>query len=592
MADLGLSDRSPPLFSAPIIPFRLYDCVQGVLKSHEVYMQETNGVVPLYLVVSQVWGHIRLRMIMPSVAWHVPLSGAEKWYAIRDYCKRKQIRWLWMDILCIDQTQNSPAADQEKAKEIPKMAAYYRGATACLVIPERYEAFSKAYRRVKGVYSAFGGATSGDRITNNALAIWNSIGMMNTVITDAWFTRIWTYQEFLLPKHHFLLDGQKLDVNHIQLIIDWYHEILRNGSLRKPPKGKSYFFVTPGKEHSIAGWDSGHLDMIRNYKEELYKKGYLDLACVVHQTRHKSCTKDEDRLFALYGLIPDDEKVGVEVFTQSNGLGGESLNKVILRMKWMETMEKVLVGGRVWPLLYDALDPDDITRGLHWMPRYTTYSDLYRGIWCGPIHLDTIHHKNHHTIQVTDDGIHIAIRRVGRIIGASTNGGEVNKVIACIWLLMAKGFNIDPILEQFKCGLSNTSQDAVLRDEVEGAQVALEAALRADSLGECFYILDQAKLKRKLIYSCCIGEQNKQVLCMAVKGQLRPIVLMAWIHSTKKLEKGNCSVLDVTSGPLRIVKRWVVANRHGPNTYTKIGTVDTFPASVDVENTFIRVILD
>ncbi|KAH7905562.1 hypothetical protein BJ138DRAFT_1118357 [Hygrophoropsis aurantiaca] len=583
-----------PKESAPIIPFRLYDCALGVLKSHEVYMQETNGVVPLYLVVSQVWGNIRVQMAMPSVAWHVPISDAEKWYAIRDYCQRKQIRWLWMDILCIDQMQNSPAADQEKAKEIPKMAAYYRGATACLVIPDRYEEFSKAYRRVKGVYSAFGGATSGDRITNNALAIWNSIGMMNTVVTDAWFSRIWTYQEFLLPKHHFLLDGQKLDVNDIQLIIDWYHKILRNGSLQKPSEGKNYNFVTPGAERAIHGWVQF---MNSSSRDILNRKGYLDLACAVHQTRHKKCARDEDRLFALYGLLPDDERVAVEVSqTCSTGVAGEPADKATFRMKWVQTMEKVLEGGRVWPLLFDALDPDDITRGLHWMPRYTTRADTVRGVWCGPLYLHTIDLRNRHTIQVADDGLHIAVRRVGRITGASTNmgesGGELSKTIACIWLLMAKGFNINPILEQFKYGLTHTEQDAVLRDEVEGAHMVLEAALRADSLGECFYILEQAQLRSKLIYGAGLNDWNKRILCMAVKGQIRPIVFMAWIHSTKKLERGNCWVLDVTSEPLQTENRWVVANRHGPNTYTKIGTVYSCPASVDIEDTFIRVILD
>ncbi|KAH7903032.1 hypothetical protein BJ138DRAFT_1184602, partial [Hygrophoropsis aurantiaca] len=524
-----------PKESAPIIPFRLYDCALGVLKSHEVYMQETNGVVPLYLVVSQVWGNIKEHLIIPSVAWGVPISNRAKWHAILDYCKRKQICWLWMDILCIDQTQNSPAADQEKAKEIPKMAAYYRGATACLVIPDRYEAFSEAYRRVMGVYLAFGGATSGDRISNNALAIWNSIEMMNT------------------------------------LIIDWYRKILRNGSLRKPSEGKNYQFVTPGEERMLHGWIGTHY-MRPGAKDILNCKGHLDLVYAVHQTRRKRCAKGEDRLFALYGLISDDEKVAVEVSTCSTGVISKSTDKNTLRMKWKQTMEKVLEGGKIWPLLYDVLDPDDITPGLHWMPRYTTHADLVRGVWCGSIYLDNIHHNNRHMIQVADDdGLHITVRRVGLITGASTNmragSGELSKAIACIWILMAKGFNIDPILEQFKYGPSLTTQDGVLRDEVEGAQMALEAALRARSLGECFYVLEQAQLRSKLMSYDGINEWNKQILCMTVKGQFRPVVLMGWIHSTKKLERGNCWVLDVTSEPLQTVKRWVVANRHGPNTY-------------------------
>ncbi|KAH7902959.1 heterokaryon incompatibility protein-domain-containing protein, partial [Hygrophoropsis aurantiaca] len=504
-------------------------------------MQETNGVVPLYLVVSQVWGDIKEHMNIPSVAWGVPISNSAKWGAILDYCKRKQIRWLWMDILCIDQTRGSPAADQEKAKEIPKMTAYYRGATACLVIPDRYEAFSKAYQRVKGVYSAFGGATTGDQISNHALTIWNSMETMNTVITDAWFSRIWTYQEFLLPKHHFLLDGQRLDVNGIRLIIDWYHKILRNKSLQKPAEGKNFSFVAPGTELVIRGWTPEHMGY--DLKEELDRNGHLDLARVVQQTLQKRCTKDEDRLFALYGLISDDEKVTIEVSARSPSVhnasaNGESPDRATLRMKWVQTMVKVLTAGRIWPLLYNALDPDDITPGFHWMPRITTPSNHARGVWSGPIYLDTIHHKNLHTIQVADDGLHIAVRRVGRIIGTSTNmgdgGGELNKAIACIWLLMAKGFNIDPVVEQFKYGLSHADRDAVLQDEVAGAQMALEAALRARSLVECFYIFEQAQLRSKLVYGNGISGWHRQIVCMVAEGQHQPLVFMAWIHSTKR----------------------------------------------------------
>ncbi|KAH7915170.1 heterokaryon incompatibility protein-domain-containing protein [Hygrophoropsis aurantiaca] len=585
--------------ASPTIPFRLYDCSGRVLKNHEVYLKETDNVVPPYLVVSQVWGDIQEHLTIPSVEWGVPISNGAKWDAILEYCKREQIRWLWMDILCINQTQDSPIADQEKAKEIPKMTSYYREATGCLVIPERYEAFDKAYRKVMEVYSAFGGAITGPLISDNALAIWSSMEMMNTVITDAWFSRIWTYQEFLLPKQHFLLDGQKLDVNAIRLIIDWYTKILRNKSLPKPSEGENYSFVAPGAELVLQNWTPE--DIGYDVKEELDRRGHLDLMRVLRQTGRKKYTKDEDRLFALYGLISDDEKVAVEVSPWSpsmhnaSGSGSvESPDKATLRLKWMQTMVKVLATGRVWPLLYNALDPDDITSGFHWMPRITTPSNHDRGVWLGPMYLDTLHHKNRHTIQVADDGLHIAVRRVGHIIGSSVNmgdgGGELNKAIACVWLLMAKGFDIDPIVEQFKYGLAHADRDAVPREEVEGTQMVLEAALRADSLGECFYIFEQAQLRSKLVYGDGVSSWHRRIVCMVVEGQHRPMVFMAWIHSTKTLEIGKCWVFDVTSEPLGSVKRWLIANRHGPNTYTKIGTMYACP--VDMEDTFVRVILD
>ncbi|KAH7930475.1 hypothetical protein BV22DRAFT_65478 [Leucogyrophana mollusca] len=581
------------LITSPTIPFRLFDCTDEILKDQDTYLQETNGVVPPYLVVSQVWGDIKEHLNIPSVEWGVPISNRAKWDAILDYCKREGTRWLWMDILCIDQAGDSFKANQEKAKEIPKMSSYYREATACLVIPEGYEAFSAAYKQVMDVYKAF--ANTGASIADNALEIWRSMEMMNVVMTDAWFSRLWTYQEFLLPKKHVLLDGQELDVDGIRLVIDWYHKILRNSSLQKPPEGKDYPFVKPGTELVIVGWSPEHMGY--DLKDELQRRGHLDLIRVVDQTRRKRCAKDEDRLFALYGLVSDEEKVDVEVSSWSpsaHSVTGVSADEATLRLKWKQTMLKVLTGGRVWPLFYNALDPDDMVQGTNWMPKATSPRDHSRGIWSGPIAFDTIHYKNHHTIQFADDGLHIAVRRVGRVVGASVNmgdgGGELNKAIACTWLLMAKGFDIDPIVEQFKYGLAHADRDAVPRDQVEGCQAALEAAVRARSLGECFVIFEEAQLRSKLVYGDTVSGWNRQILCLAVEGQNRPLVFMAWVHGSREPAKGKCWVFDVTSEPVGSVKRWLVANRNGPNTYTKIGTMYARP--VGVKDSFVRVILD
>ncbi|KAF8859202.1 hypothetical protein BDZ45DRAFT_725485 [Acephala macrosclerotiorum] len=45
--------------------------------------------------------------------------------------ERRDLQYIWMDRICIDQTQPS-----DKEAEIPFMADYYRGADCCVVISE------------------------------------------------------------------------------------------------------------------------------------------------------------------------------------------------------------------------------------------------------------------------------------------------------------------------------------------------------------------------------------------------------------------------------------------------------------------------
>ncbi|KAH7930474.1 hypothetical protein BV22DRAFT_1028444 [Leucogyrophana mollusca] len=517
-------------------------------------------------------------MHIPTIEWGVPISDKAKWDAILGHCQREGVQWLWMDIICMNQTKDSPEANREKAMEVPKMSSHFREATACLVIPDGYEVFSVAYKQVMGVYFAF--ANTGASILDNAVAIWNSMEMMNVVITDAWFSRLWTYQEFLLPKRHVLLDNQELDVDGIRRVVDWYHQILRNGSLKRPEGGKEYPFVKPDSELVIVGWSPEHMGY--DLKEELKQRGCLDLVRVVDQTRRKKTAKDEDRLFALYGLISDDEKVPVEISPDSqDASGAHAAGEATLRLKWKQTMSKILTMGRVWPLLYNAIDPDDMVVGTNWMPKITTPRDHSRGIWSGPLAFDTIHATNQHAIQVSDSGLHIAVRKVGHVIGASVSigdgGGELNKIIVCIWILMAKGYDIEPIVEQFKYGLAHADRDAVLPHEVEGSQIALEAALRAESLGECFKIFEKADLRKKLVYGDGVSGWNRQVLCLEVEGRSEPLVFLAWIHGSTQPVKGRCWVLDITSEPVESVKKWVIANRTAQNTFTKIGTMYARP---------------
>lgn len=72
------------------------------------------------------------------------------------------VKDIWFDALCINQVDN-----EEKAKEIGNMGAYYGRSRGCYVI-------------LHGL--------------GNGYQLWGKEGAL-----PRWFTRVWTFQEFMLP---------------------------------------------------------------------------------------------------------------------------------------------------------------------------------------------------------------------------------------------------------------------------------------------------------------------------------------------------------------------------------------------------------
>ncbi|KAG1732155.1 hypothetical protein EDB19DRAFT_1735240 [Suillus lakei] len=575
-------------------PLRLYDCEHDVLKDQQTYLQETGHVIPPYLVVSQVWGEIKHKMILPTVEWPIAISDPTKWDMILGYCKAdKRVKWMWMDAICINQS-DSPEADKEKAIEIPKMNHYYRGATACLMVPNDYLNFPLAHAELVDLSCNIMDANAS--VPDNASRIWESIAVLDAVIGDEWFWRVWTYQEFLLPNKHILPDGQELRVDLLRRLLDWYqyHKILRNGSLKKPQGGTDYDFIHPGKEWVISAprnWQTRNLRF--QMKEELEQNGHVNLISLIWQISHKQSMYPVDRLLGLYGLLSDEEKVPISPSEAS----GRSSSTAALESMWARVIAKAIMSGRVWPLLHDSPEPD-AADGRHWIPHITAptlWDERFPGAALAGLYPETIHHRNQEDMKITSDGLHIAVRFIGCILGTSINigdgGGEMNKIIACTWFLTANGCNTDPIIQQLKHGLATS--DMVPSEEIEGSQEALSAALHANSLDDCFELMEEMNFARKLTYGYEISGWNKRVLCFQIEGHRAPFVVLAWIHCSTPPKMGDCWIVDVTSEPAQTVHRWIVVNKVGPKIFRKIGTVRAWqPIGATINQSSVPIILD
>jgi hypothetical protein len=521
-------------------------------------------------MVSHVWGDIKKFVAVRTVSWPVPISDEAKLEAILDFCRRNRIKWLWFDILCIDQSREFKEIDEEKGTEISSMGDYYRGATTCLVVPEKFTTFSSTYKQLMDLFVNI--IDTNVSIQDNAARIWEDIGLVDAIMEDQWFWRIWTFQELMMAKKHVLLDAQELDLSRLRRILDWYHKILRNGTLSKPDGGREYDFVHPQNEMVITknwrpeklGWD---------LKNNLQQDGHVDLITLVTQTRDKQCRFQVDKLLGLYGMLSEDEKVPVQAITIPTAIPTSALEII-----WKRTIRKVVSSGKVWPLLHDLmnLDPEEAAEGERWMPEITA---LHRRGDAIDAHPETLNHHNSGRIAITPAGLEISVRVVGQVVGTSASlgdgGGENNKLLACTWLLKAIGFDTNPIMQHLKDGLA--ASDGVLPGEIEKSYHALDEALSAPSLTECFTVVERTRLRRKLAYAPGVSGWDRTVLAMQIEGHPVPTVSLAWTHRSIPSKKWACWVLDVSSDPSLIVKRWIVANQVGPGKFLKIGTVRCHP---------------
>jgi len=368
-------------------------------------------------------------------------------------------------------------------------------------------------------------------VQENAPRIWESIALLDAVIGDEWFWRVWTYQELLLPNKHILTDGQELRIDILRRLLHWYHKILRDGSLKKPQGGTEYDYIFPGEEWVIRAprnWQT--INLRHQMKEELEQNGHVNLISLVWQAKLKKSTYPVDHLLGIYGLLSEEEKVPV----QQSEASDRSSSTASLEILWGRMMSKAIMSGRVWPLLHDSPEPD-AAEGTMWMPHITAptlWDERFPGAALVMSRPETIHHRNLGEIKITNNGLHIAVRVVGCVVGTSMNigdgGGEMNKIIACTNFLTAQGFNTDPIIQQLKHGLATS--DMVATEDIEGSQQALHDTLHASSLYSCFVAVQKMDFTRKLVPGNEITGWNKRVVSFRVDGHEPQFVVLEWIH--------------------------------------------------------------
>jgi hypothetical protein len=175
----------------------------NTFKPTKVLCVRTGMVVPgtacdAYFAVSHVWSSSNFVMVDRELSqnskeypWFGKLSLGSKGYPwLKRMSKLLKIKYAWIDTCCIDQEN----AD-EKKHEIGNMREYYRNAQACAVLHSADVKDIDDFISSMRILSV--NATQFVRPAHSwALACIR----YSKLLTDAWFTRIWTVQEAVLSK--------------------------------------------------------------------------------------------------------------------------------------------------------------------------------------------------------------------------------------------------------------------------------------------------------------------------------------------------------------------------------------------------------
>ncbi|KAK4503204.1 hypothetical protein PRZ48_006632 [Zasmidium cellare] len=164
-----------------------------LLNVHTRTLHEFSSEPPAFLITSHTWENEEVQQWelddLESVRRMKPKS-AKKIDVFLDHAAKAGYDWMWMDTICIDQTN-----DEEVSAAVNAMYQWYEGAAVCL-----------AY------------------LSDVSLA--SSGGWGEQFKASKWFTRGWTLQELLAPRNVIFLDknGQRLGSLHDEKILGLVEE--------------------------------------------------------------------------------------------------------------------------------------------------------------------------------------------------------------------------------------------------------------------------------------------------------------------------------------------------------------------------------
>lgn len=260
---------------------------------------------------------------------------------------RLGIRHFWVDRWCIDQD-----SEDDKAREIPRMRDYYRGASACLVLvgPD-----AKQFGCVPQQAGVILSASQQLRLNKDGL---------RSVFSSSWSSRVWTMQEALMSRQTiFAVQDQLIDGDFISELLayaEWAHNGTTRicGCYRWNPRlpvvvEPLHFRVNKGElviirsifggDHQYAELSSSNGMVLMSFEEALA------------MSAGRSASIAEDQIYGVLGISIGGERISVEYGKRQP-------------LDWRKMLRKLTDAGMITDRQLAAASVNDLPE-MSWLPK-------------------------------------------------------------------------------------------------------------------------------------------------------------------------------------------------------------------------------
>jgi hypothetical protein len=247
---------------------------------------------PNYEAVSYVWGDSDLSCLITCDSKVVPVTRSLH-QALRRVRSPTQLRTIWIDGLCINQTD-----DVEKSHQVQLMQRVFRNAHRVLVwlgpdldgfARDAFDTCAKLGQREMNIDDVET-ALATDLDTNHGFRKW--FRPIFELAARPWWGRVWIIQEFALAKDLlFLWGAEEIPWTHINLAIT---NLQKSDVMGSPP---------------FSPWAFEPISRLSAIKDQrCYATSFMG---TIHTARKFQCSDSRDRIFAILGLGCGDDRWAV-----------------------------------------------------------------------------------------------------------------------------------------------------------------------------------------------------------------------------------------------------------------------------------------
>lgn len=287
---------------ATVNPTRLYDTEDATI--------EEGLRVTHYIAISYCWSD-----------WPKPDGDEMLRKKLKTLSAKLGVRYFWVDRWCVMQEK-----EEDKAREIPRMRDYYKGASACVVMigPHEGEHFGCVPQQSGMILSA------AQQLRLNGAGL-------TSLVESNWASRVWTLQEALMPRQVvYAVRDQLIDGDFVSELLA-YAEHAHNGTT---------------DHFGCYRWDPNY-PVIISPRHIMMEKGQLAITRSIfggEQQYNELCSEDgsvlmsfEEALALVHDRIAsvrEDYIYGV----LGMSMGGQKIS-VEYGIDWRKMLEKVKVAG-------------------------------------------------------------------------------------------------------------------------------------------------------------------------------------------------------------------------------------------------------